>query len=97
MLKKIIRSHHERIDGSGYPNGLKGEQIDLLSRIIAVADSFDAMDSDRPYRTKIPLENIKKELSAISGKALDADCVQALFRLLEKEELHAEALPKRRP
>ena len=53
-IAKIVRFHHERIDGEGYPDGLSGDEIPLLSRIIAVADAYNAMTSDRPYRDAMP-------------------------------------------
>jgi len=81
--KKLIRHHHERFDGSGYPNGLKGNDIPLGARIIAVADTFDAMNSDRPYRNRIDYDTIIEEIKKASGKALDADCVNCLLKYLE--------------
>ncbi|MBN2444268.1 MAG: HD domain-containing protein [Spirochaetales bacterium] len=74
-----IRHHHERLDGSGYPDRLKGEQISIDAKIIAVADMFDAMRSKRSYRHAIPERMIKKELMGKAGITLDPECVQALF------------------
>ncbi len=67
----IIRSHHERWDGRGYPDGLAGEAIPLLARMVAVADSFDAMTSDRPYRKSMPLARAFSEIAAGSGRQFD--------------------------
>lgn len=76
----IIRSHHERWNGTGYPDGLCGEQIPLLARIVAVADAFDAMVSDRPYRHGMSTPEAFAELAARSGIDFDPDCVQAFLR-----------------
>ncbi len=63
-----IKCHHERFDGKGYPDGLKGEQIPLIASIISVADSFDAMNSDRPYRPALPKEKAVNEIRSLSGR-----------------------------
>lgn len=81
--RNIIRHHHERIDGSGYPDGLKGDEIPLGAKIIGVADIFDSMNSNRPYRNKIAIDLIKEELLSMSGKKVDAGCVEALLKSLE--------------
>lgn len=72
-----VRSHHERWDGSGYPDGLRGHEIPLLARIIAVADSFDAMTVDRPYRRALTLEQAKEQIVAGAGRHFDPDVVRA--------------------
>jgi putative nucleotidyltransferase with HDIG domain len=79
----IARSHHERWDGRGYPDGLRGEQIDPLARIVAVADAFDAMTSDRPYRMGMPLEQAFDELQSQSSRQFDPTCVAAMLALRE--------------
>jgi putative nucleotidyltransferase with HDIG domain len=76
----IVRSHHERWNGTGYPDGLSGAQIPLLARIVAVADAFDAMVSDRPYRKGLALETAFAELESKSGVHFDPTCVQAFLR-----------------
>jgi HD-GYP domain-containing protein (c-di-GMP phosphodiesterase class II) len=85
LLKKIrpmVRNHHERFDGSGYPDGLKGEEIPLGARVIAVADTYDAITSDRCYQPgRPPLESIPI-LRRLSGVQLDSRCVDALFTAL---------------
>ena len=82
-IAKIIRHHHERIDGKGYPDGLKGEEIPLLSKILCVADSYDSMTSDRPYRRAPGKEYVISELKRCSGTQFDPKVVEALLRVLE--------------
>lgn len=82
--RDIIRHHHERIDGTGYPDGLKGSEIPLGAKIIGVADIFDSMNSNRPYRKKVAVELIKEELHSMSGQKIDAGCVEALLKCLEQ-------------
>ena len=76
----IIRNHHERWDGKGYPDGLKAEKIPFLSRILVVADSFDAMSSDRAYRKAIPVEKCIEELIQNKGTQFDPDVVEAAIK-----------------
>jgi len=78
----IVRHHHERWDGTGYPDGLCGENIPLAARIFAVADSFDAMVSDRPYRRGLPLEQVIGELRRGAGKQFDPQIVDVFIPLL---------------
>jgi len=80
----IIRHHHERLDGKGYPDGLEGEKIPLLSRIIHVADSFDAMTADRPYRKAPGREFAISELKKWSGLQFDPDAAKAFIRYLDR-------------
>jgi len=80
-----IYHHHERYDGDGYPDGLKERNISLTARIIAVADAFDAMGSDRPYRKKLSKKKIFKELKEQSGKQFDPNIVNILLSILNKE------------
>lgn len=75
-----VLHHHEAMDGSGYPNGLKGEEIPLYARILAVADSYDAMTSNRPYRRGMPTDKAEAILRGGSGKQWDPQCVDAFFR-----------------
>lgn len=89
-VREIVRHHHERINGSGYPDGLKKNDISIGSKILGVADSFDAMNSDRIYRTKLPIEEIKKELMKNSGDFLDTDCVNALLDYLKDILYHTD-------
>ena len=75
-----VLHHHEAMDGSGYPNGLKGEEIPLYARILAVADSYDAMTSNRPYRRGMPTDKAEAILRGGSGNQWDPQCVDAFFR-----------------
>lgn len=83
----VIEYHHERWDGSGYPKGLKGEEIPLLARIFSVADVLDALLSDRPYRKRINLEEALHYIQSQSGKQFDPAVVNALMRCLQKNTL----------
>lgn len=80
---QIIRHHHERFDGSGYPDGLKGVAIPFLSRIMSVADAYDAMASDRAYRKKLDLEKVSSIIREGSGAQFDPRVVDAFFRLVD--------------
>jgi HD-GYP domain-containing protein (c-di-GMP phosphodiesterase class II) len=76
----VVLHHHESWDGSGYPHGLRGENIPFLARIAAVADAYDAMASDRPYRNGMPDEKLDSIIRAGAGKQWDAKVVEAFFR-----------------
>ena len=76
----IALSHHEKFDGTGYPNGLQGEAIPLFSRIVSVADVFDALTSERPYKKAWSLEQASEHLKANAGTHFDPACVAAFFR-----------------
>lgn len=78
--------HHERYDGKGYPEGLSDTDIPLYARIICVADSFDAMNSDRCYRKRLPMEEIKKELQDNAGKQFDPEVVKYMLRIIEDND-----------
>jgi len=82
---KPIYHHHEKYNGKGYPDGLKSEDIPLSARIIAVADAYDAMGSDRPYRKKLNKDKILKELKDQSGKQFDPEVVKAFISVLDRE------------
>jgi len=82
-VARIIRSAHERWDGKGYPDGLSGEQIPLLARILLVCDAFDAMTSHRPYRKAMPAETALIEIRAWAGQQFDPGVVQALCHVWE--------------
>ena len=88
----IIRYHQERWDGSGYPVGLSGEDIPLQARIFAVADAFDALISDRPYRKRIPVSEALAYLQEQAGILFDPDVVAAFERMWEKNKLE-ELIP----
>jgi HD-GYP domain-containing protein (c-di-GMP phosphodiesterase class II) len=83
MLKEMAGAglmHHENVDGSGYPRGLKGDEIPLLGRIVSVADAFDAMTTDRPYSKAMTFEAALQRLRAWIGKKFDGPCVEAMER-----------------
>lgn len=78
-----VLHHHEAVDGSGYPHGLKGDQIPLQARILAVADAYDAMTSDRPYRKGMPTEKAESIIDQGAGKQWDRECVVAFQQCIE--------------
>jgi len=83
-VASIVRHHHERVDGSGYPDGFKGEAIPFLSRILSVADAFEAMTSPRPYRKAISWEEALAELRNNAGTQFDPEVVEAAARVVER-------------
>ena len=82
-ILKIVRNHHERYDGSGYPDGLSGEDIPLGARILAVADTYDAMTTDRPYRKALSHETAIAELKEQSGIQLDPAVVDVFCEMAD--------------
>ncbi|HKX25595.1 MAG TPA: HD domain-containing phosphohydrolase [Actinomycetota bacterium] len=84
---QVIRHHHERFDGTGYPDGLAGRAIPVSARIFAVADSFDAMISDRPYRPARPVEAALEEIRDGAGTQFDPEVVEAFVSLVLDESL----------
>jgi putative nucleotidyltransferase with HDIG domain len=85
-----ILSHHERWDGTGYPNGLKGEEIPLIARVISAVDSHDVMVNDRPYHKAMPEKDAIKELRRCAGTQFDPHVIEKFITLLEREELPEE-------
>jgi len=81
----MARYHHERIDGKGYPDGLKGDEIPAGAKIVTLADSFDAMTTDRPYRKKLPLEDVLEDFRVNTGTQFDPTVVCAFCRAFLKE------------
>jgi putative nucleotidyltransferase with HDIG domain len=81
----VVLQHHEWFDGSGYPRGLAGEEISLYARIFAVADCYDALVSDRPYRTGMPLERVLEILREGTGKQFDPTVIDAFLRVMARE------------
>jgi len=81
----VVKHHHERYDGNGYPGKLKGEDIPLLARIAAVADSFDAMTSRRTYRNSMDLDFVKTEIEKCKGTQFDPACADAFLDILNNE------------
>jgi HD-GYP domain-containing protein (c-di-GMP phosphodiesterase class II) len=76
-----ILQHHERYDGKGYPNGIKGKEICIFARIMCVADAFDAMTSDRPYRKGMSMENALKEIDRCKGTQFDPEIADLLISM----------------
>ena len=101
QIAHYARHHHERYDGRGYPNGMKGDEIPLFSRIILIADTFDAMTSTRTYRKGLNYEIAFEELIQFSGTQFDPYAVQMFISGMKKEalkneeEFHIELLDKK--
>jgi putative two-component system response regulator len=93
---KVVAQHHEKWDGSGYPVGLSGEEIDICARIFSVADAFDAITSDRVYRKGKSYEAAAQELDDWAGKQFDPKVVEAFHRVPQEDwrELHEQSLMK---
>ncbi len=85
-ISKIIRQHHERLDGTGYPDGLMEDEIVLEAKIIAIADTYDAMTTDRPYRKALTKEHAIKELKKYSGLHYDYALVKAFIKAIKNEK-----------
>ena len=95
----VVRFHHERYDGSGYPHGLQAEEIPLAARIFSVVDAFDAITSDRPYRTGKPADAAVDEILRCSASQFDPEVVEAFVVMMEEdgESLLVEHHPEHRP
>jgi len=89
--RDVVLYHHERFDGTGYPRGLVGEQIPLEARIVKVADAFDAMLSDRPYRKALSLDGALGQLQDGSGREFDPRAVEAFVALVKRGEIRVPA------
>ena len=90
QLREIVpgvRYHHEHVNGKGYPDGLRGEEIPILAKIVAVADTYDAMTTDRPYRKAMEKESAVEELKICSGTQLDEEVVEAFIQAYQKGEI----------
>ena len=83
--KHVVRSHHERWDGTGYPDGLAGEAIPLAARVFAVADTFDALTTDRPYRPASSIAEARERIAAGAGTQFDPDVVAAFARVPDEQ------------
>ena len=81
-IAKIVRHHHERVDGQGYPDGLVAEEVPLISRIVAVADAYNAMTSDRPYRDAMPSQVARLRLAQAVESQFDTSVVAAFEAIL---------------
>jgi HD-GYP domain-containing protein (c-di-GMP phosphodiesterase class II) len=93
QMTKIIpglRSHHERMNGSGYPEGLHADQIPMMARIIAVADTFDAMTTHRPYQTAMTFDAAQARINELKTVALDSKVVEAFNRAYQAGEFQPE-------
>jgi putative nucleotidyltransferase with HDIG domain len=86
-----VRHHHERFDGTGYPDGLEGDRIPISAAIVSLADAFDAMTSDRPYRAAMSREEAVAKIVKGSGRQFDPEIVQIFLRVLEKAKAAGEA------
>ncbi len=91
QVGKIVRSHHERFDGTGYPDGLAGEEIPLIARIVACCDAFNAITTDRPFRRALPVTTAVAELRAQAGRQFDAAVVDALITVVREPVTTARA------
>jgi putative nucleotidyltransferase with HDIG domain len=93
-IPEVVRSHHERADGSGYPDHLHNDEVSLPVRIVAVADTFDAMLSDRPYRKKLTLGEAAAQVSWLAPAKLDGDVVHALLVQLRRDAVSLMSPPR---
>ena len=91
LVRPIVRSHHERLDGSGYPDGLKGDSVPLLAQIISIVDEYDAITTSRPYRQALPPERAFAELSKDVKKGLLNPDLVEIFATLGDETLSSTA------
>lgn len=90
LMPEIVvgaHSHHERPDGKGYPDGLKDDELPMVAKIIAVADCFDAMYSNRPYRPRMNFDKAVSIIKDVSGTQLSSDVVDAFLRIVDRGEL----------
>jgi ribonuclease P protein subunit RPR2 len=87
---ELVRYHHETYDGTGYPEGLRGDEIPLVARVFAVVDAFDAMTTDRPYRKAMPVDQAVAELQRMAGSQFDPEVVRAWLPLCEQIALGAD-------
>jgi HD-GYP domain-containing protein (c-di-GMP phosphodiesterase class II) len=83
-IARVVRHHHERVDGNGYPDGLLGEEIPVISRILAVADAYDAMTSDRPYRDAMASGVARLRLAQAVGSQFDTTILAAFEAILAR-------------
>ena len=93
QVPEIVRWHHERADGSGYPDGLHGDEIPVPVRIIALADTFDAMTSERPYRERLSVGSALQELIRLTPEKYDPHALQALLIQMRRDAVGTNRLP----
>lgn len=86
MLAKGAHWHHERYDGKGYPDHLSGKDIPIESRIIAVADSYDAMTSNRSYRNYLPQEKVRSEIETNKGTQFDPEIAECMLSIIDDDK-----------
>lgn len=91
----IVKHHHERYDGNGYPGRLKGEEIPYLARIASVADTFDAMTSKRTYRNALPLDVVRTEIAKCSGSQFDPEIANVFLDILDNHYTEIEQIQKK--
>ena len=84
---EIVIAHHERLDGSGYPRGLRGDAIPIESRILAVADTYDVLTTDRPYRQACGAKEARRVVQEEAGSHLDVQVVAALMQALDRQSI----------
>ena len=93
----IVRHHHERWDGKGYPDGLEGQAIPLGARIVSACDAYRAMTEDRPYRKALSESEAREQLVQGADTQFDSDCVRALLRVLDRRSSGATIVALRPP
>ena len=86
-VRRIMRSHHEKWDGTGYPDGVRGDDIPVHARIIAIADTFDAITTDRPYRKAADWKTATDEIKRCSGKEYDPSLVEAFVKACDAGDI----------
>jgi len=84
-IPMMTRNHHEKVDGSGYPDRLRKEEIPMGARIMALVDAFDAMTTDRPYRPRLSFKEAMDEIKCNFNKQFDPECVQPFISVIRKE------------
>ena len=89
---EIVEQHHEKLNGTGYPNGLKGDEFNGLAQILAIVDVYDAMTTERPYRKEFEPKNTLIHMYSKAGKEYELFILQALHRVLEKEKILQKTL-----
>jgi HD-GYP domain-containing protein (c-di-GMP phosphodiesterase class II) len=93
QIPEIVRWHHERGDGSGYPDGLHGDEMPQAVRIVALADTFDAMTSERPYRQRMPIGAALQELIRMTPQKYDPQVLQALLIQVRRDAVGTNRIP----
>jgi len=97
QIPEIVRSHHERGDGSGYPDGLRADETPQAVRIVALADTFDAMTTERPYRERLSVGRTLQELIRLTPQKYDPEAVQALLIQIRRDAVGSNRVPVLQP